>query len=60
VLTATNTVEGFFGFVRRDVFWNLPSLGPRGYLQYLKRTDFRYDHRNVNDSERTMLHAESD
>jgi hypothetical protein len=51
----TNTVEGFFGLVRRGVFGIYHHWG-RGYLQqYLNEFDFRYNHRKVNDSERTML-----
>jgi hypothetical protein len=51
----TNTVEGFFGLVRRGVFGTYHHWG-RGYLQqYLNEFDFRYNHRKVNDSERTML-----
>jgi hypothetical protein len=51
----TNTVEGFFGLVRRGVFGTYHHWG-RGYLQqYLNEFDFRYNHRKVNDSERTLL-----
>jgi len=51
----TNTVEGFFGLVRRGVFGIYHHWG-RGYLQqYLNEFDFRYNHRKVNDSERTMI-----
>ena len=51
----TNTVEGFFGLVRRSVFGTYHHWG-RGYLQqYLNELDFRYNNRKVNDSERTML-----
>jgi transposase-like protein len=51
----TNTVEGFFGLVKRSVFGTYHHWG-RGYLQqYLNELDFRYNNRKVNDSERTML-----
>ncbi|HKW18917.1 MAG TPA: IS1595 family transposase [Terriglobales bacterium] len=51
----TNTVEGYFGLVRRSVFGTYHHWG-RGYLQqYLNELDFRYNNRKVNDSERTML-----
>jgi transposase-like protein len=51
----TNTVEGFFGLVRRGMFGTYHHWG-RGYLQqYLNEFDFRYNHRKVNDSERTLL-----
>ena len=51
----TNTVEGFFGLVRRGVFGTYHHWG-RGYLQqYLNEFDFRYNNRKVNDAERTVL-----
>ena len=54
-LITTNTMEGFFGLVRRSVFGTYHHWG-RGYLQqYLNELDFRYNNRKVNDSERTML-----
>jgi transposase-like protein len=50
----TNTVEGYFGLVRRGVFGIYHHWG-RGYLQqYLNEFDFRYNHRKVSDSERTI------
>jgi len=51
----TNTVEGFFGLVKRGVFGIYHHWG-RAYLQqYLNEYDFRYNHRKVSDSERTIL-----
>lgn len=51
----TNTLEGFFGLVKRGVFGTYHHWG-RGYMQqYLNEFDFRYNHRKVNDSERTLL-----
>jgi transposase-like protein len=51
----TNTVEGFFGLVKRGVFGTYHHWG-RGYLQqYLNEFDFRYNYRKVSDSERTIL-----
>jgi transposase-like protein len=51
----TNTVEGYFGLIRRGVFGTYHHWG-RGYLQqYMNEFDFRYNNRKVNDSERTML-----
>jgi transposase-like protein len=51
----TNTVEGFFGLVRRSVFGTYHHWG-RGYLQqYLNEVDFKYNNRKVNDSDRTLL-----
>jgi transposase-like protein len=51
----TNTVEGFFGLVKRGVYGTYHHWG-RGYLQqYLNEFDFRYNNRKVNDSDRTLL-----
>jgi ISXO2-like transposase domain len=51
----TNTVEGYFGLVKRSVYGTYHHWG-RGYLQqYLNELDFCYNNRKVNDSERTML-----
>jgi len=51
----TNTVEGFFGLVKRSVFGTYHHWG-RGYLQqYLNEVDFKYNNRKVNDSDRTLL-----
>jgi transposase-like protein len=51
----TNTVEGFFGLVKRGVYGTYHHWG-RGYMQqYLNEFDFRYNHRKVNDSERTIF-----
>jgi transposase-like protein len=53
-LITTNTVEGYFGLVKRGVYGVYHHVG-RGYLQqYLNEFDFRYNHRKMNDSERTL------
>lgn len=50
----TNTVEGYFGLVKRGVYGVYHHVG-RGYLQqYLNEFDFRYNNRKVPDSERTL------
>jgi hypothetical protein len=54
-LITTNTVEGFFSLVKRGVYGTYHHVG-RSYLQqYLNEFDFRYNNRNVSDSERTIL-----
>jgi ISXO2-like transposase domain len=51
----TNTVEGFFGLVKRGVYGTYHHWG-RGYMQqYLNEFDFKYNNRKVNDSDRTLL-----
>jgi len=51
----TNTVEGYFGLLRRGIYGTYHHVG-RGYLQqYLNEFDFRYNLRKMPDSERTVL-----
>jgi transposase-like protein len=51
----TNTVEGFFGLVKRGIYGTYHHVG-RGYLQqYLNEFDFRYNSRKISDSDRTLL-----
>lgn len=51
-LITTNTVEGFFGLVKRGIYGTFHHVG-RPYLQqYLNEFDFRYNHRKVTDAER--------
>lgn len=51
----TNTVEGYFGLVKRGIYGIYHHVG-RSYLQqYLNEFDFRYNNRKVSDSERTIL-----
>ena len=53
-LITTNTVEGYFGLVKRGIYGIYHHVG-RGYLQqYLNEFDFRYNNRKMNDSERTL------
>ncbi len=50
----TNTVEGYFGLVKRGVYGTYHHIG-RGYMQqYLNEFDFRHNNRHVSDSERTV------
>lgn len=50
----TNTVEGYFGLVKRGIYGTYHHIG-RGYMQqYLNEFDFRYNNRAVSDSERTI------
>ena len=52
----TNTVEGFFGLVRSAESYGTYHHWGRGYMQqYLNEFDFRFNHRKVNDSDRTLL-----
>jgi hypothetical protein len=51
----TNTVEGYFGLLKRGVYGTYHHVG-RGYMQqYLNEFDFRYNNRKLTDSQRTDL-----
>jgi hypothetical protein len=51
----TNTVEGYFGLIKRGIYGTYHHIG-RGYMQqYLNEFDFRYNARKMPDSERTIL-----
>ena len=51
----TNTVEGYFGLVKRGIYGVYHHVG-RCYLQqYLNEFDFRYNSRKLKDSGRTKL-----
>lgn len=53
-LITTNTVEGYFGLIKRGVYGVYHHVG-RGYLQqYLNEFDFRYNNRGISDAERTV------
>jgi transposase-like protein len=54
-LITSNTVEGYFGLIKRSVYGTYHHVG-RGYLQqYLNEADFKYNTRKINDSQRTAL-----
>jgi len=50
----TNTVEGFFSILKRGVNGVFHHIGAQYMDQYLAEFDFRYNHRDVTDGERTV------
>ncbi len=50
----TNTVEGFFALLKRGVFGTFHSVSKQHLHRYLAEFEFRYNHRKVNDGERTL------
>jgi transposase-like protein len=51
----TNTVEGYFGLLKRGLYGTYHHVG-RNYLQqYLNEFDFRYNARKMSDFDRTVL-----
>jgi hypothetical protein len=50
----TNTVEGYFSLFKRGVNGTFHHIGHQYMDQYLAEFDFRYNHREVTDGERTI------
>ena len=50
----TNTVEGFFSILKRGVYGTFHSISKHHMHRYLAEFEFRYNHRNVDDGERTL------
>jgi transposase-like protein len=51
----TNTVEGYFGLIKRGVYGVYHHIG-RGYMQqYLNEFDFRYNNRHLTDAQRVEV-----
>lgn len=51
----TNTVEGYFGLLKRGLYGTYHHVGVPYLQQYLNEFDFRYNQRKVTDAERAGL-----
>jgi ISXO2-like transposase domain len=51
----TNTIEGYFGLLKRGITGVYHHVGKQHLHRYLSEFDFRYNSRKVKDGERTML-----
>lgn len=51
---STNTVEGFFSILKRGVYGTFHSISKHHMHRYLAEFEFRYNHRDVDDGERTL------
>jgi hypothetical protein len=51
----TNTVEGYFGILKRGVYGTYHHIGVPYLQQYLNEFDFRYNNRKVSDMDRAGL-----
>jgi len=49
----TNTVEGFFALLKRGIMGTFHSVSKKHLHRYVTEFEFRYNHRNVDDGERT-------
>lgn len=50
----TNTVEGFFALIKRGVYGTFHSVSKKHLHRYVAEFEFRYNHRMMDDGERTM------
>jgi ISXO2-like transposase domain len=55
VCITTNTVEGYFGIIKRGIDGIYHHLGKAYIDQYLREFDFRYNVRRMNDRDRNIL-----
>jgi transposase-like protein len=51
----TNTVEGFFGILKRGIYGTYHHIGEQHLTRYLAEFDFRYNSRKMKDGQRTLL-----
>jgi transposase-like protein len=51
----TNTIEGFFGFLKRGLNGIYQHVSPKHLHRYLTEFDFRYNMRHIEDGARTCL-----
>jgi transposase-like protein len=49
----TNTIEGYFGLLKRGIMGSFHHVSPQHLHRYCDEFSFRWDHRYVTDSERT-------
>ena len=54
----TNTIEGYFSLFKRGVNGTFHHIATHYMDQYLAEFDFRYNHRNITDGERTLVETE--
>ncbi len=51
----TNTVEGYFSLLKRGITGIYHHVGKNHLHRYLDEFDFRYNHRKITDTERSMI-----
>jgi transposase-like protein len=54
-LITTNTVEGYFGLLKRGIYGTYHHVGVPYLQQYLNEFDFRYNNRKLSDAERASF-----
>lgn len=55
IAITTNTVEGYFGIIKRGIDGIYRHVGKQYLDQYLREFDFRYNVRKLNDKDRNIL-----
>lgn len=55
ITITTNTVEGYFGIIKRGMHGIYHHVGKQYLDQYLREFDFRYNVRRMNDQDRSVL-----
>jgi hypothetical protein len=50
----TNTVEAFFGLLKRSVYGSWHHVSKRHLAKYVDEVSFRWDYRKASDGDRTM------
>ena len=55
ILISTNTIEGYFSILKRGINGVYHHVGKQHLHRYLSEFDFRYNSRNVEDGERSLL-----
>lgn len=51
--THTNTVEGYFSLLKRSLIGTYHHVGAQHLQRYVSEFDFRYNKRDISDTERT-------
>jgi transposase-like protein len=51
---STNTIEGFFSLLKRGIYGTFHSVSKKHLHRYVAEFEFRYNHRDVDDGERTL------
>jgi transposase-like protein len=51
----TNTIEGYFSLLKRGLIGTYHHVGPQHLKRYVSEFDFRYNHRKINDVERSDI-----
>jgi hypothetical protein len=54
-LAHTNTIESYFSLLKRGLVGVFHHVGPQHLKRYIGEFDFRYNHRKIEDDERSII-----